>query len=327
MFCHHKTKQNGVELVTEKTQIYQSKYFAPFLVIIAASLWAVDGIVLRPALYGLPVSLVVFVESSIVAILTLPILFKNFSTLKNLKKKDWLAFVGVSLLGGAIGTMAITKALFYVNFVNLSIVILLQKLQPVFAISLATILLKEKLPKEFFIWAGLAIIGAYIMTFGLSSPNFSTGDKTLLAASFALLAAISFSSSTVLSKRALRNVDYALGTHLRFLFSSIIMLVISTALGDIFQINQITTNQIFIFLTIAFTTGGAAIFLYYYGLKKITASVASICELAFPLTAIILEYFVHGNILSIVQWIGAIILLISILKVSGIKVFSFESEK
>ena len=311
-------------MANHKTQISHSKYFAPALVIIAASLWAVDGIVLRPALYGLPVSLVVFVESSIVAILTLPILFKNFSALKNLNKKDWLAFFGVSLLGGAIGTMAITKALFYVNFVNLSIVILLQKLQPVFAISLATILLKEKLPKEFFIWAGLAIAGAYFMTFGLSEPNFSTGDKTTIAALFSLLAAFSFSSSTVLSKRALRNVDFEIGTHLRFLFSSIIMLIISSALGDIFLINKITTNQIIVFLIIAFTTGGAAIFLYYYGLKKITASVASICELAFPLTAIILEYFVHGNILSIVQWIGAIVLLISILKVSGIKVFNFD---
>ena len=311
-------------MANHKTQISHSKYFAPALVIIAASLWAVDGIVLRPALYGLPVSLVVFVESSIVAILTLPILFKNFSALKNLNKKDWLAFFGVSLLGGAIGTMAITKALFYVNFVNLSIVILLQKLQPVFAISLATILLKEKLPKEFFIWAGLAIAGAYFMTFGLSEPNFSTGDKTTIAALFSLLAAFSFSSSTVLSKRALRNVDFKLGTHLRFLFSSIIMLIISSVLGDIFLINKITTNQIIVFLIIAFTTGGAAIFLYYYGLKKITASVASICELAFPLTAIILEYFVHGNILSIVQWIGAIVLLISILKVSGIKVFNFD---
>ena len=303
----------------------QSKYFAPSLVIIAASLWAVDGIVLRPALYGLPVPLVVFIESSIVAILLTPILYKNFSTLKKLNGKDWLAFFGVSLLGGAVGTMAITKALFYVNFVNLSVVILLQKLQPVFAIWLATVLLKEKLPKEFFLWASLAITGAYFMTFGLSTPDFSTGDKTAVAALFALLAALSFSSSTVLSKRALKNVDYISGTYLRFLFSSIIMLIIAATTGDIFSVGEITTKQIIIFLIIAFTTGGAAIFLYYYGLKRISASVASICELAFPLSAVVLEYFVHGKILSPVQWIGTVVLLISILRVSGIKVFSFDS--
>ena len=303
-----------------------SKLLAPLLVVIAAALWAVDGIVLRPSLYSLPVPLVVLVESSIVAILLTPFFINKFSSLRYLKKKDWLAFFGVALLGGAIGTMAITKALFYVNFVNLSVVILLQKLQPVFAISLATVLLKEKLPKEFFLWAGLAIIGAYFMTFGLSVPNFSTGDKTTIAALFALLAAFSFSSSTVLSKRALRNVDYEMGTYLRFLFASIIMFIISATTGDIYSVAIVTPKQIIIFLIIAFTTGGAAIFLYYYGLKRISASVASICELAFPLTAVVLEYFVHGNLLSPVQWMGAAVLLISILKVSGIKVFNFNAE-
>jgi drug/metabolite transporter (DMT)-like permease len=303
----------------EDKKIVSSKYFAPSLVVIAASLWAVDGIVLRPALLNLPVPLVVFIESTVVTVLVTPFLIRNLSSLKNLNQKDWLAFLGVSLFGGAIGTMAITKALFYVNFVNLSVVILLQKLQPVFAIILATILLKEKSPKEFFVWAGFAIIGAYFMTFGLNLPNLSTGDKTTIAALFALLAAFSFSLSTVLSKRALRNVDYEVATYLRFLFSSVIMFVIATTTGDISSINEVSTKQIIVFLIIAFSTGGTAIFLYYYGLKQISASVASICELAFPLTAIILEYFVHGNILSPVQWIGALVLLFSILKVSGVR--------
>ncbi len=311
-------------MIEDKIKESNSKLLAPLLVVIAASLWAVDGIVLRPSLYSLPVPLVVLVESSVVAILLTPFFIKKFSSLKYLKKKDWLAFFGVALLGGAVGTMAITKALFYVNFINLSVVILLQKLQPVFAISLATVLLKEKLPKEFFLCASLAIIGAYFMTFGLSAPNFSTGDKTTIAALFALLAAVSFSSSTVLSKRALRNVDYEMGTYLRFLFASIIIFIISATTGDIYSVANVTSKQIIIFLIIAFTTGGAAIFLYYYGLKRISASVASICELAFPLTAVVLEYFVHGNILSPIQWIGAAVLLISILKVSGIKVFSLN---
>lgn len=293
--------------------------FAPLFVIVAASLWGVDGIVLRPALYSLPVTLVVFIESSIVAILLSPYFIKQFSYLKQLKQKDWIAFFLVALFGGAIGTMAITKALFYVNFVNLSVVILLQKLQPVFAITLAAIFLKEKLTKKFFLWASLAVIGAYFMTFGTKLPDLSTGDKTAVAALFALIAAFSFSSSTVLSKRALRNVSFEMGTYLRFLFSSIIMLLLVISLGDINSISEITGGQVIIFLIIAFTTGGAAIFLYYYGLKRISASVATICELAFPLTAVILEYFLRGNILDPVQWIGATILLLSIVKVSLIK--------
>ena len=127
--------------------------FAPIFVIIAASLWGVDAIVLRPYLYSLPVPLVVFLESGIVAILLSPIFLKQLNIIKNLNLKDFLAFTGVALFGGAIGTMAITKALFFVDYINLSIVVLIQKLQPLFALILASIFLREVLPKQFFIWA------------------------------------------------------------------------------------------------------------------------------------------------------------------------------
>lgn len=298
---------------------------APLFVIIAAALWGFDGIVFRPALYGLPVSLVVLIESTIVALFLSPIFIRQYSKIKILSRQDWFAFFGVALFGGAIGTMAITKALFYVNFVNLSIVILIQKLQPVFALSLAGILLKEKLPKIFFLWAFFAVTGAYFMTFGFSLPNFLAGDKTFVAAGFSLIAAVSFSSSTVLSKRALRDVGFEMGTYLRFLLSAVIMIVIASLSGDIKTVASVSSYQWMIFLIIAFTTGGAAIFLYYYGLKKITASVATICELAFPLTAVVLEYFIHRNILDLVQWCGVALLIFSILKVSRININNVKS--
>ncbi len=290
--------------------------FAPLFVIIAASFWGIDSILLRPHLYTLPVPLVVFLESIIVATILIPILFKKYRELKNLKTKDILAFLGVALLGGAIGTMAITKALFYVDYINLSVVVLMQKLQPVFAIVLASIILKEKLPSGFLKWASLAVVGALLMTFGLTLPNFNTGSYTLYAALFALLAAFSFGFSTVLSKRALKNITYEVGTYLRFVATAIIMFIVVLIVGDFSTVKEVTEFQWMIFGIIAFTSGGFAIFLYYYGLKRITASVATIAELSFPLTAILLEYFLHDNMLDWLQWIGTIILIYSIIKVS-----------
>lgn len=303
-----------------KTQIFPAT-----LVSLAATLWAVDGIVLRPYLYNLPVPLVVFIETTIVAIILTPFFYRNFNTIRKLHYKDWIAFAGVAFFGGALGTMAITRALFFVNYVNLSIVIFIQKLQPVFAISLAALILKEKLSKEFLLWASLAIAGAYIITFGFNLPLMNTGDKTAIAAMFALIAAFSFGFSTVLSKRALKNIGFQLGTYLRFSNTAAIMLIIVLITQDYNSFSNISSTQYWVFLIIAFSTGGPAIFLYYYGLKKISASVATICELAFPLSAVILEYFVHGKILSPIQWIGAIILLLSIIKVSGIEIPSFIS--
>ncbi len=288
-------------------------------VMLAASLWGVDGILLRPALYTLPVPLVVFIESALVALILTPFFYAKLKSLKKLKPKDWLAFLGVALFGGAIGTMAITKALFYVNYVNLSIVVFIQKLQPLFALTLAWVFLKERLPLKFFLWAFVAIAGTYLMTFGFSLPNLETGDKTLYAALFALLAAFSYGSSTVLSKRALRNVSFEMGTYLRFAISAILMAFIAFGSGSVESATKITTIQAVIFLVIAFTTGGPAIFLYYYGLKNISASLSTILELAFPLTAVVLEYLVHGNILSLIQWFGVALLLLGMFMITRIK--------
>ena len=108
-----------------KNSFFKESGIAPLFVIIGASMWGVDGIVLRPALYGLPVPLVVFIESTIVAVILSPYFIRKFSELKTLDHKDWITFFFVALMGGAVGTMAITKVLFFVNFVNLSVVVLL----------------------------------------------------------------------------------------------------------------------------------------------------------------------------------------------------------
>jgi drug/metabolite transporter (DMT)-like permease len=293
--------------------------YAPLFVIVAASLWGVDSIVLRPSLYHLPVPLVVMVETGIVVLILTPFLFRRLSESKALKGKDWLAFLGVALFGGVIGTLAITKALFYVNYVNLSIVVLIQKLQPIFAVFLAALLLHERPDKRFYYWGGTAILGAYFMTFGFNLPNISSGNKTIIAAGFAFLAAFSYGASTVFSKRGLKNISFEIASYLRFVLTFILLIPIVLATGTQSALGNITENNWLVFGIIAFTSGGPALFLYYYGLKRITASVSTICELSFPLTAILLEYFIRGNLMSPVQWIGALILLYSIIMVSGLQ--------
>lgn len=278
--------------------------------------WGVDGIVFRPFLYSLPVDLVVFLESLLVSILLIPFVRIYQKELKNLTKSEIINFIGIAAFGGAIGTMAITKALFYVNYVNLSVVILIQKFQPLFAISLAAILLKEKLDKMFFIWAVLALFGSYMLTFGFSLPDFTSQSKTITAAMFSLLAAFSFGFSTVLSKRGISSVSFQTATILRFYITLILMFAITLFTGNFSEAVHVSQNQVLIFLAIAFSTGGLAIILYYIGLKYVKASDATILELAFPVTAIILDYLIHGNVLAIPQLIGGTILVLSILQIT-----------
>lgn len=291
----------------------------PLFIVVAAMLWGLDGVVLRPALYSLPVAMVVFIEHAIAFAIMAPFLIYEWKKLKNISKTGYFYFFLVALFGGALGTLAITKGLFYVNFASLSAVILMQKLQPVFAIFLAWILLKERLPKKFFFYAALALLGAYFVAFPTLAPDFDTGDKTTIAAMFGLLAALSWGASTVFSKRALQETNFRLGAYIRFGFTSLIVLAIMLFTGGQTAIPQISGAQWTYFFLIVFSSGGVAMLLYYYGLKHTKASVSTICELGLPISAIILEYFVRGAHLNGTQFLGAAVLLLAIVMVSRMK--------
>ncbi len=76
------------------------------------------------------------------------------------------------------------------------------------------------------------------------------------------------------------------------------------------------TNLIF-FIIIGLTTGSGAILLYYYGLRNIKANISTICELCFPISTIVFDYIFNGHVLSLVQWISAIVMLFAIYNVSN----------
>ncbi len=69
-------------------------------------------------------------------------------------------------------------------------------------------------------------------------------------------------------------------------------------------------------LVIGLTTGSGAIFLYYFGLTRVRASVSAICELCLPLSAILLDYLINGSVLRPWQWLGAATLVVAITMVS-----------
>ncbi|MBT4800802.1 MAG: DMT family transporter, partial [Lentimicrobiaceae bacterium] len=246
---------------------------------ISAILWGFDGVVLTPRLYNLNVGWVVFVLHVIPFLIMNLFLFREYANLRTFVKQDYILFALVGIFGGALGTISIVKALFLVNFHQLSVVVLLQKLQPIFAIILAAILLKEKIKKNFIIWASIAIIASYFLTFGFSLPFDSLNDNTFMAAMFAILAAFSFGSSTVFSKKILLQHNFITATFFRYGFTSLIMLVYVIITGSLSQFELTTDINWLYFLIIGTTTGSGAIFIYYYGLRRVKAILATISEL------------------------------------------------
>src|SRR3989344_7852427 len=138
------------------------KRWAPFLVLLAAMLWASDAPFRLHLTKELSSNFIVLAEHFVDVLFVLPILLMNLSELKKLTYKEWAAVLFIAIGGSAVASIAFTEAFHYLNP---SVAILLQKLQPFIAIALAGAFLKERFTSRFWIWAVIAIFGAYIISF------------------------------------------------------------------------------------------------------------------------------------------------------------------
>jgi len=299
-------------------------------IMLAALLWSLDGIFIRPKFYTLPAPLVVFLEHLFGFIILCPFIILSWSKIKLLRLRDWAAIIWVCFFGGLLGTIMITQAFFAAigGEITFATVVILQKLQPVFALLLARLILGEKLKSKFYLWAVIAIIAVYFLSFG--STGINPGQINLFhhAAFYAILAAFAFGSSTVFGKRIVNHLDFKSTAALRFGITSLMAASWILLSRDFLKLGLVSSLQWGYLILIVFSSGAVAMFIYYFGLKRVSASLATICELFWPLSAVLLDYLINKNILSNLQILASLVLLFAILKIinqSEVKDFKFSA--
>lgn len=283
---------------------------APLFIVAAALLWSLDGL-LRRSLYTVPPAVIVSIEHFFGFLVLTPVFFPRLSELKQLSRKEWLSIGIVSLFSGALGTIFYTAALADVHFIQFSVVALLQQLQPVWAVLAAAVLLREKITRRFVLLALLAVLGSYAITFKNLTVNISRDMPTIIAAVLALSAGIMWGTSTSFSKIVLKKVSFVTTTYLRFGLAFFFAGAIALAQqqGNVFF--QLRTDQLLTLVAITFSTGLVAILIYYYGLKTVKASQSAILELAWPVSAVFLDFLYFKNPLTFTQLLGAGVILVS----------------
>ena len=284
------------------------KYLGPAAIACAAVLWSFDGL-LRQYLSEIPSLMVVLLEHFFGAVLLTPLLLKSWKEVKTLPNRAWVSVLWVSLFGGLLGTFFYTKALSYVNYIDLSVVVLLQKFQPFFAIGLAAVLLREPLTKNYLICAVAAIVGGYLVTFQNGLPVLAMDDKTVIAGLMALCAAFAWGSSTVLGKHALKHLSFFSLTGLRLWITTFITVVVILFMGNSPINVSLSKIEWLTIVTIVLSTGTVALFIYYYGLKHVLATHATIYELFWPLSAMLIDLFIRERTLMPGQFMGALLLI------------------
>ena len=236
---------------------------------------------------------------------SIPAVVLGWRFFRGLGASQWVALFVIGWGGSAIATLLFTTA-FVVG--NPTVVILLQKTQPLFAVALAGILLRERLGWAYWPCFAVAMVGAYMISFGDLGPFGALGSAELLTAALALGAAILWGSSTVLGRLVLRDMPFHALTGARLLLAAPLLAAIVVVQGSLGGIGASFAAEPGRVVLLALIPGLLALLLYYRGLSGTRASYATLAELAFPATAVILNWTFLGVGLSPNQVIGFVLL-------------------
>lgn len=319
--------------------------WGPALIFLAAMLWATDAPFRFHLTRELSSSFIVLAEHAVNILLILPFLVLGWQEIKRLSWRDWLSVLVIGIGASAVASILFTKAF---AFVNPSVAILLQKLQPLIAISAAGLFLHEKLTKRFWLWGLVALLGAYVISFPDFVPRLYAGEVWNPNATGVLLslgAAALWALGTVLGRFLLaprtprtpnsstvslvydrgqmiheekRTIRFQTLTALRFFVAFLFLLALNARAETLEVFRHLSGKDALFLVIIAITSGFTSLMLYYKGLTHTCASIATLAELGFPLLAVVVNAVFLGLFLTGAQLLGMALLLLAVWKLTGL---------
>ena len=287
---------------------------AVILVALGAMLWGTDALFRAPLLRHLSSdrliqsTQLVLMEHVILTACSIPLLWLARHQIRRLTRKQWAAIIAIGVGASALATLLFTLSFGYGHFIE---TLLLQKTQPLIAIILASIWLRERLSPVAWSLVPVAILGAYLIAIpDPLHPQNAWSDFHVAAAVFALGAATLWGAATVFGRYALADVSFTALTGLRFTTALPALVVLLLVLGGTTAFTTYRVEDAPLYLGLALLPGLLGMLLYYRGLASTPAAMATIAELAFPITGVLVNLFLVTPRQSITtyQVVGIVIL-------------------
>ena len=274
-----------------------------WLVALGAGLWGTDALFRRSLAAEVSASTLVFAEHLVLVLVLLPFLLRSMRAFGRIDGRSKLAVVLIGAGASAIATTLFTIA-FKISSRSGDYVtpVVVQHLQPLFAIAGAVTLLGERIRTRFLVFALPAIAGFWLITF--PHPFHITIARAGVAL-LALGAAVLWAGGTVLGRMVATQLEPVELTTLRFAFGLPTAAVIVWLSGNTFWVPDIKSSAGVVGL--ALIPGLLAMVLYYIGLRRTAAARATLAELAYPLTGAIvgLALGTGPGPFTWSQWFGA----------------------
>ncbi len=279
------------------------------LIILACFLWALDALIRYPLIEsGINALSIVFIEHCILGIIAAIYSLKHIKKVLKTQMIDVFYFFMVGGLGSAIATLAFTKAF---SILNPSLVIILQKFQPIIAISLASIVLKEKIHRDFLMWAFVCMIGALVISYQdlriIFNSDLSANGPMMLGYGLVAVSVVGWAFATVFGKKL-----SMIGYNEKEILSGRILTGLATlfAIGSFGNVEFNLSQHVYTKISLMVLLSGLlALYLYYKGLKRVKARNTALAELFFPFAAVIINWIFLAKPLDSWQILGGIILL------------------
>ncbi|HRN86609.1 MAG TPA: DMT family transporter [Candidatus Dojkabacteria bacterium] len=294
---------------------------APIFVMIAGGLWALDALLRSELSNTITPAGIVFMEHLVGFVIISPLFFRSIKKIRTLNNKEWFVAILLTLVSSVGATLMFTQALqnsFAIY--DFSTPVLLQKLQPLFVILFSRLILKEKIGLKLLSLVPLALIGSYMISFGTDGVELRLKGKELIYI-LSVGAAFCWGFGTILSKYLLQKLSFSEATSLRFFLAIPISFIMMFLLDQVFYPWDVRISEMWRFIVIGLTTGAGAILIYYHGLKRTEAKVATFAELTFPIVSVLiaitsLNPYGEPDKLSMANAFGIAILLLSIIAIS-----------
>lgn len=290
--------------------------FAAVLVALCGILRSTDLYFRNPVIKSLPVIVLIAWEHLINLTAALPVLYKKRHEFGRIAAKDLLHFAGIGIGASALGILCFTQAFHYINP---ALAVLLQKLQPVMTIALGVIFLKEKVNRDFILWALLAIVCSYFVSFGMTNPFSGEGKSLATGAAYAVAAAFFWVGGTICGKSLLGKFDQHFVMACRFLVGGIFTALLAFASYGGLQVDVIFSDEQPLFGSVvymALISGILATSFFYAGLKWVKASLASILELFFPVSSVVIMWWSFNRPVSIEQLIAGLVMFFAVYRIN-----------
>lgn len=227
----------------------------------------------------------------------------------------WYFFI-VGGVGSALSTVFFSKAMLSINP---AVVIIMQKLQPLFALIFAKLILKEKLPWNFMKIMALAILGLILLSYpdlrGFSWKDFeSFGTDKVWGYIFALLSVLGWSLATVYGKKIFNKSSEFYNEwdvmSLRYLFGWIVLsFYLSFFEKDPFvTVYHSLSSELLPLFSMVLLSAIVGMSLYYKGIKILRPRLIVMAELWYPFLAIVVSAVLLKAPLEIIQLIGGVLI-------------------